>query len=104
MENALSKEIEKHFLEDKKNSKYYAVMLFDTELHLGISTNPNKWVNYKNLYFSSGALALNTYANIPCPASQLIDGETEQDLLDRMEEMINNFSDEEWLKGLYETL
>ena len=36
---------------DKPKHKYYAVMHFDTELNLNISSQPNVWLNYKNQFF-----------------------------------------------------
>ena len=35
-------------------SKKYAVMLFDTEVNLGASIHPNRWVNVENKYFYFG--------------------------------------------------
>ena len=44
-------------------SKKYAVMLFDTEVNLGVSIHPNKWVNVENKYFDNGADALHYYTH-----------------------------------------
>ena len=80
----------------------YALMLFETELKLGVSTTPNKWVNTANYVFEDGLEALNTYANTPCPASQLIEAEDDYELKCKMGEMILNYQDEEWLnENLY---
>ena len=77
-------------------------MFFHTELELGISSHPNKWVNTKNLYFDDGTEALWTYANTKCPASQLIEGEDMEELRYKMGDMMVNYMDEEWLdKNLY---
>ena len=38
--------------------KKYAILYFDTELNLGKGFNPNKWVNYKTVYYDDGAKAL----------------------------------------------
>lgn len=75
----------------------YAVMLFETEFRLGISSHPGKWVNTANHFYNSGAEALNAYANIPNPASQLIRADDDDDLHQQMEEMRKNYRDENWL-------
>ena len=82
---------------ESNKKKVYAVMLFFTEIELGISTVPNKWVNIKNVKFDNGADAVNYYANTKCPASQLIDAESEEELIEKMNQMIKNFNNQEWL-------
>jgi hypothetical protein len=84
------------------NTKKYAVMLFMTEIELGISSEPNKWVNYRNVYFDNGTEALWFYANTPCPASQLIEASDDYELQCKMGEMMLNYMDDDWLnKHLY---
>ena len=82
---------------DNKKKKF-ALMLFNTELELGISNKPNKWVNTKNLIFENGTQALEAYANIPNPASQLVDGFSDEELENNMREMIENYKSENWLE------
>ena len=80
----------------------YAVLLFDTELQLGISSHPGKWVNTKIYFFNNGAEALNAYANIPNPAAQLVRGDNDEDLMQQIKEMKENYRNEEWLnENLY---
>lgn len=79
-------------------SKKFAVMLFETEINLGVSATPNKWVNYKNVYFDNGVEALDYYANTPCPASQLIDGVDDYELQCKMGEMMLNYMDDKWIE------
>lgn len=86
------------FKDAQPRRKYWALMLFNTEVELGISNTPNKWVNTGNAFFTNGTAALNAYANTPNPASQLIDGETPEELANNMEEMLAHFSDEKWLE------
>jgi len=83
--------------------KFHSLMLFDTERHLGISENPTKWVHLKTLKFGNrGDLALYAYANIPNPASQLINAWSEKELEEKELQMIENFKDQNWLnKNLY---
>lgn len=77
-------------------------MLFNTEIELGLSNRPNKWVNHKTLYTDDGGEALYLYANICCPASQLIQADTDDELKEKIEAMRNNFKDETWLnENLY---
>lgn len=91
-------------LKDKSsNKKYHALMLFDHERNLGISENPTKWVHLKTLKFGNrGDLALYAYANIPNPASQLIEALSEEELEEKELQMIENFKDQNWLnENLY---
>lgn len=85
---------------DKKQQrkKIFAVMEFRTELEMGISQEPNKWINTKNTIFSDGAKALIYYSNTPCPASQIVDGFSAEELLQNMEDMIQNYKDQKWLE------
>lgn len=76
----------------------WALMLFFTELEMGISNSPNKWVNTGNAYFTNGVDALNAYANTKCPASQLVDGETPEELEQAMLDMIEHYKDDKWLE------
>ena len=97
MEN-LKETVAKASENKKPEKKYWALMLFCTEMEAGISTKPNKWVNSLNLFFTNGLEALEAYANIPNPASQLIDGESPEELAQEMEDMLHNFDDEKWLE------
>ena len=86
-------------LKDKlPNKKLHALMLFDHERNLGISQDPTKWVHMKTLKFGNrGDLALYAYANIPNPASQLIEGLSEEELEEKELKMIEDFKDQNWL-------
>lgn len=86
-------------LKDKlPNKKLHALMLFDTERNLSISEDPTKWVHLKTLKFGNrGDLALYAYANIPNPASQLIEGLSEEELEEKELKMIEDFKDQNWL-------
>ena len=94
----------KAFYHDKEpQRKYWGVMLFFTGLEMGQeNAKPNQWVNTNNVYFTNGTEALNYYANTPCPASQIVDGVSPEDLANNMYEMVENYQNEEWLnKELY---
>ena len=95
----VAREIKTNFKNHKEGSRIYAVMLFDTELNLGIPfARPNTWENYSNAYFTDGFTALEYYSNTPCPASQLIDANSPEELEEKMNQMINQFKDTKWLE------
>lgn len=78
--------------------RLHALMLFFTEVELGYSNTPNKWVNTSNSVYFNGIDALNAYANTRCPASQLVEGDTPEELADNMIQMVHNFNNEAWLE------
>lgn len=84
------------FLKDRK--RHWALMLFYTEMELGISNMPNKWVNVSNRIYDRGIDALEAYSNTKCPASQLVDGDTPEELEQAMLSMIEHYKDEKWLE------
>lgn len=80
----------------------YAVMFFSTELELGLSNAPGRWINTGIYYTDDGVKALSKYANTPNPASQLIVADDEYELKSKIGEMILNYQDEDWLnENLY---
>lgn len=85
-----------------RKKKVYAVMLFATELELGISTNPNRWECMSVVKFHNGSQALDFYANTPNPASCILDSFDEDDLDKQIEQTKINYKDKDWLdKNLY---
>ena len=83
----------------------FAVMFFNTEIELGMSNVPGRWVNTGTFYTENGAEALSVYANTPCPASQLIQAGDDEELRDKVREMLMNYKDEDWLnRNLYPRL
>ena len=98
MGESIKDQVEHAFSGVENKNKYWALMLFNTELELGISNAPGKWVNTGNAFYKDGLSALNAYSNTPNPASQLIDARTIEELENKMEEMLNNFKDEKWLE------
>lgn len=80
-------------------------MLFVEESDITCNPQDNgKWINTRNVYFHNGGMALNYYANTPCPASQLIDAETLPELIQARNQMLLNFKDEQFLDNLRENL
>ena len=94
MTNPIAEVIEE---EDLRIPNYHAVLLFNTELELGISNAPEKWVCTHIERFDNGAKALHYYANTPNPASQLVSGETKEELEVEIKQMQDNFKNKEWL-------
>lgn len=85
------------------SKKYYCVMLFVEESDITCDSKDNgKWINTRNVYFHNGAMALDYYANTPCPASQLIDAETLPELIKARNQTLLNFKDEKFLEQLRE--
>jgi len=102
MEKSIKDQVTAAFDGATTKRKYWALMLFNTELELGVSNKPNKWVNTANRFYTNGTAALEAYANTPNPASQLIDALSEEELVEKMQEMLVNYSDEKWLdENLY---
>lgn len=77
-------------MENKRNNKFNVVMLFERD--------GNVFRNTKNLYYNNFTDALNAYANIWCPASQLITESTKELMKQKIEEMKRNLGNEEYLK------
>lgn len=82
------------------DAKVYAVMMFHTALELELpDAKPGQWINTNTVYCGEdGARALYIYANTPCPASQLIYANSEEELAYKHAEMIENFQNQEWLE------
>lgn len=81
---------------DKPKHKYYAVMHFDTELNLNISSQPNVWLNYKNQFFDNGLDAFIAYANDSEASTQLVESDNIDQLPILMRDMCNNMNDPSW--------
>lgn len=81
---------------DKPKHKYYAVMHFDTELNLNISSQPNVWLNYKNQFFDNGLDAFIAYANDLDASPQLVESDNIDQLPTLMRDMLNNMNDPSW--------
>ena len=102
----LDQEILKNYLDsyfdERHEGKHYLLMLFATEMELGLSNQPNRWECSGFCYFNNGTEALNAYANTPNPASQLIDARSKNELFDAAVRMNENMKDEKWLnENLY---
>lgn len=100
-EKEINNYIDRNF-DENHNGKHFLLMLFETEIDLGISSNPNRWECIRARYFTNGMQALEAYANTPNPASQLIDAKTKEGLKLSALETIQDMKDEKWLdENLY---
>ena len=85
--------------EEFKKAKFFAVMLFYPGYEIGLPfPENNTWINTRTFKYTNYQEALNAYANIPCPASQLIEANTEEELQAQMEQMLRNYHDPKWLE------
>lgn len=94
-----------------KEDNFFLVMLFfqaheiwgedEEQLKLRNLTG-NEWVNVHNIPFEDHLSALDAYSNIQCPASQLISAHSREDLTQKMNQMVLNYQNKEWLdENLY---
>jgi hypothetical protein len=68
------------------------------------TTHPLKLIVLNELFFGSEWLALNAYAEIPNPESQLISGSTYEILIDNLNKLHRSMTNIEWLKELEECI
>lgn len=86
--------------------KFYAVMFFyhwskimDEKLE-----NSEEFILTKIIITNDTVQALDLYTNTPCPASQLIEANSKEELEVKIEEMKQNFKNSEWVNNLKEYL
>lgn len=85
--------------EEFKKAKFFAVMLFYQGHEIGLPfPEDNTWINTRTLKYTNYQEALNAYSDIPCPASQLIEANTEEELQAQIEQMAKNFQNQNWLE------
>lgn len=87
----------KHTIQQFNGKKFFALLLFDENEFFTYNNNDN-FIFSGVRYFTDAKMALDAYANTPCPASQLVDGETQDELYQNIIQMINNMKDESWKK------
>lgn len=81
----------------------YAVMVFDTEINLGVSCNPNRWVNIENHYTNDGVIAITKMwrAIDTGRRAELVTAGDDYELHCKMGEMSEKYRDEQWLADSY---
>lgn len=78
----------------------YEVMDSDMEGYDELPTYPRDCAGVR-VYNNPGA-QFDAYANTPCPASQLFEADSEEEIKQKTEEFKNNFENKEWLeKNIY---
>lgn len=87
-------------IDTNPSPKYYTVMLFYRASEIGIPLEGQEdfWVNTYNRHFDKASQALDYYANIPCPASQLLSSDSLEDLDQQVKQMKKNYHDPSWLE------
>lgn len=81
--------------------KYYAFMPFWHWSEIMDERPENSDYVLGNIVLTTNSLiALALYSEIPCPASQLIEADSEEELLTKIEEMKQNFKNPEWVAKL----
>lgn len=83
-----------------QTNKHYAVVLYVDMYDMGIvpTSLKTRFHNCGVRYFKDKKSALDFYANYPCPASQFIEADTEEELQEKIKEMDRNFENEEWIE------
>lgn len=89
-------------LQNKEVKRVYAVMQFNTEMELGISNAPYKWINTYNKVTTNGMEALHTFITCHNPTAQILDAESFEDLNKQMIQMLDNYTKEEYVNSLFE--
>lgn len=85
-------------------SKFYAVAFFYSAQEIGIDADAitEPFVYHRTVTFNNKTDQLNCYANTMCPASQLLEANTEKELKEKIQKLRDNFRNNEWLeKNIY---
>lgn len=81
------------------SAKFFSVLLFVRGCEIGLEDeDAGRWICVRTLHFGNAGDALDAYSNIPCAASQLLEASTEEELLEKEEQMKRNYRDEAWLE------
>lgn len=78
----------------------HAILFFDTELNLGRSFNPNKWVNYLTKYYEDGKQALRDFLDVNSITTQLISADTDEELEKERKKVVRKFKSDKWIDKL----
>lgn len=92
---ALKKEVERDTQNQRKGKRFYAVLFYYTKKELGIEDNDTP-VLYRTQFFTDSILALNFFCTVPSELTQLIDGETIEELHSNIQENIDNMNNKKW--------
>ena len=81
----------KYTLDQYKGKKFFALLLFYEDEDFNYQL-------FDTRFYTDGAVAFKEFTNTPCPASQLIDAESIEELHNKILDMVNNMDNEEWKK------
>lgn len=85
-------------------NKFYAVAFFYSAQEIGIDADviTEPFIYRNTAVFNNKTDQLDCYANTMCPASQLLEANTEKELKEKIRKLRNNFRNNEWLeKNIY---
>lgn len=85
-------------------NKFYAVAFFYSAQEIGIDADviTEPFIYRNTAVFNNKTDQLNCYANTMCPASQLLEANTEKELKEKIRKLRDNFRNNEWLeKNIY---
>lgn len=85
-------------------NKFYAVAFFYSAQEIGIDADviTEPFIYRNTAVFNNKTDQLICYANTRCPASQLLEANTEKELKEKIRKLRNNFRNNEWLeKNIY---
>lgn len=85
-------------------NKFYAVAFFYSAQEIGIDADviTEPFIYRNTAVFNNKTDQLNCYANTMCPASQLLEANTEEELKEKIRKLRDNFRNNEWLeKNIY---
>lgn len=85
-------------------NKFYAVAFFYSAQEIGIDADviTEPFIYRNTAVFNNKTDQLNCYANTMCPASQLLEANTEKELKKKIRKLRDNFRNNEWLeKNIY---
>lgn len=85
-------------------NKFYAVAFFYSAQEIGIDADviTEPFIYRNTAVFNNKTDQLNCYANTMCPASQLLEANTENELKEKIRKLRDNFRNNEWLeKNIY---
>ena len=83
--------------------RIYAIMEFDTEFNLGISNTPYEWVNSSSIVTLNGPEALALYVKSTNPMVEILDGESFEELNDKMVKLTKNFKNPKYVNTKIES-
>lgn len=84
-------------------NKFYAVAFFYSAQEIGIDADviTEPFIYRNTAVFNNKTDQLNCYANTMCPASQLLEANTEKELKEKIRKLRDNFRNNEWLEKKY---